>query len=168
MRITYCLLGGQADAVRVQVLQEGSVNRIRKFTHFYNIILIVLQRRAKMLTPEGRKMSGPGFWARANNLPEERVLVVVKEETTTMQRGNTHATHLHVLAWPLASSAGQKSANSGLLEEAANASLLWGSRLCGHRWVPPTPCPQSSIYRNQVALFLKILSNFVSSPSVMG
>ena len=109
-------------------------------------------------------MSGPGFWARADNLPEEHVLVMVKEETTTMQRGNTHATHLHVLAWPLTSSAGQKSANSGLLEEAATASLLWGGRLCG----PPTPCPQSSIYRNQVALFFKILSNFVSSPPVMG
>lgn len=74
------------------------------------------------------------------------------------------------MSWPgpLASSAGQKSANSGLLEEAANASLLWGGRLCGHRWVPPTPCLRSSIYRNQVALFLKILSNFVSSPPVMG
>lgn len=52
-----------------------------------------------MLTPEGRKMSGLGFWARADNLPEEHVLVVVKEEATNMQRGKTQTTHLHVLAW---------------------------------------------------------------------
>lgn len=41
--ITYCLLGGKADAVCIQVFQEGSVNRIRKLTHFYDIILVVFQ-----------------------------------------------------------------------------------------------------------------------------
>lgn len=50
MANTYCIFGREPNVVCIQVFQEGSVNRIRKFTHFYNFI-IVIQYGTKMFTP---------------------------------------------------------------------------------------------------------------------
>jgi len=50
MANTYGIFRREPNTVCIQVLQEGSVNRIRKFTHFYNFIIII-QYGTKMFTP---------------------------------------------------------------------------------------------------------------------
>lgn len=50
MANTYCIFRREPNTVCIQVFQEGSVNRVRKFTHFYNFIIIV-QYGTKMFTP---------------------------------------------------------------------------------------------------------------------
>lgn len=166
--ITYCLLGRKADAVRVQVFQEGSVNRIRKFTHFHGVILVVLQRRTKMLTPEGRqKPWGPG--SSASRRPRRDTSSWGSQGEPTRTRGE-HSTaqdslpvsHLHVpvlvpcFLWQPGSSltrpfwTRQQVHTRRSRAASAAARGKTGAVLPGR---VPAPRPLSGTYGNQVGLF---------------
>lgn len=167
MAITHCLLRGKADAVCVQVFQEGSVNRIWKFTHFYNIVLTIFQRRTKMLTPARRKAcqvlaSGQEWTAVRSTSPWGS-----KGERLTRRRKNCspHDTlqvaYLISFPWPLTSS------SMASFQITINSTRLQINTCCGgaasvatlgeQRGLPgrvPTPRPLNSIYGSQVGLFL--------------
>lgn len=135
MAITYCLLRGKVDAVCVQVFQEGSVNRIWKFTHFYNIILTVFQRRTKMFTPEGRKacqvLSSGQEQTTAGAQMGKKLTGRKRKSSTTCD--TLQASHLRVFA--LASRC------AGQFPNPINSTrLLCWTCPCGHaRWKLPPP-----------------------------